>query len=215
MDAGRVGAGGMARSGGLTGGEGGRSGASHPLRHSREGENPVSAVTQSRVATTAPSALDSRMRGNDEGMRCSGLLTLISFLFEPGCPASSITRQLRDFFDGVQGQPRPISRCHPGCHDRLVFPDCSHCALLSMPCVKRSDPASSQEAIALFGRAECATREVVSFQDDAIAGHHRAPRSPFPMVPLAISSILSRLFFAASRKDSSISMRGCRSRKAM
>jgi len=40
------------------------------------------------------------------------------------------------------------------------------------------------------------------------------PRSPLPIVPLAISSIRSRLRLAASRRLSSISIRGCRSRNA-
>lgn len=42
----------------------------------------------------------------------------------------------------------------------------------------------------------------------------RAPRSPRPTVPLAMSSMRSRLFLAARRRSSSISMRGCRSRRA-
>ena len=41
-----------------------------------------------------------------------------------------------------------------------------------------------------------------------------APRSPLPTVPLAISSIRSKLFLAASRSGSSISIRGCKSRSA-
>ena len=42
----------------------------------------------------------------------------------------------------------------------------------------------------------------------------RTPRSPLPIVPLAISSMASRLFLAATRRPSSISIRGCRSRSA-
>ena len=52
------------------------------------------------------------------------------------------------------------------------------------------------------------------FRADEVVDSHRAPRSPIPTVPPAISSIRSRLFFAASRSSSSISIRGCKSRSA-
>mgnify|MGYP003342398593 CR=1 FL=1 len=44
--------------------------------------------------------------------------------------------------------------------------------------------------------------------------HGRGPRSPWPTVPLASVSIASRLFLAWSRRPSSISTRGVRSRSA-
>ena len=43
---------------------------------------------------------------------------------------------------------------------------------------------------------------------------HRAPKSPFPTLPLAISSMRSKLRFAFTRNSSSSSMRGCKSRSA-
>ena len=44
--------------------------------------------------------------------------------------------------------------------------------------------------------------------------YHARPKSPFPTVPLAISSIRSKLFFAPNRTPSSISICGVRSRNA-
>lgn len=62
-----------------------------------------------------------------------------------------------------------------------------------------------------FGGGRDSSHATHSFR----VAHHARPRSPFPTVPDAISSIRSRLFFAPSRNASSISMRGCRSRSAM
>lgn len=56
---------------------------------------------------------------------------------------------------------------------------------------------------------------LVRRETDIVAAHQTRPRSPIPMVPLAISSIRSTLRLAASLTLSSISIRGWRSRRAV
>ena len=99
----------------------------------------------------------------------------------------------------------------------MFFPETLNRGQFGTSGIRGLYPTSCEEPEPLLRLVEQLSRNALAFDENLEFRHQSplGPRSPLPIVPLAISSIRSRLFLAARRRLSSISIRGSRSRSAV